>query len=121
MIKLPFKKLKIWRNAMDLAKEIYLLTKFFPKEEMFGLTSQMKRSAISVPSNIAEGSQRTSDKDFANFILISKGSLAELETQLLLSFEIEYVKKDFLDKVILQIEELDRMLYSFYLSLKTNR
>ena len=87
MTRLPFGQLQIWQKSMLLAKEIYRITSSFPKAEIYGLTSQMRRCAVSIPSNIAEGSQRVSDKDFANFILIAKGSLAELHTQLLLSFE----------------------------------
>lgn len=121
MLKLPFKNLKIWQLSFSLVKEIYLITNAFPKEEIYGLTSQIRRSAVSIPSNIAEGSQRSSNKDFANFILISKGSLAELETQLLLSHEIDYISYEQLVKLMLKIEELNKMIFSFYNSLlKTN-
>jgi len=76
MLKLPFKKLKIWMKSIELTQEIYELTKTFPKEEIYGLTSQIRRSAISIASNIAEGSQRTTNKDFANIHFIKNYSLA---------------------------------------------
>lgn len=121
MLKLPYKKLKIWQNGMDLVTEIYHLTQNFPSEERFGLISQMRRSAISVPSNIAEGSQRTSNKEFAHFILIAKGSLAELETQAFLSERLNYLSKNAVEEVVIKIDELSAMLFSFHTSLnKTN-
>lgn len=86
-----FKKLNIWVNAMGLAKDLYLITSSFPKEEKFGLVSQINRSCISVPSNIAEGSSRSSDKEFSHFIKIALGSLFELETHIILSGEFKMV------------------------------
>ncbi len=82
------KDLEVWREAMSLARELYLFTGSFPKEELYGLSSQMRRAAVSVPSNIAEGAARSSDKEFLQFLYISLGSLAELETQLVLAKEI---------------------------------
>lgn len=119
MLKLPFKKLLIWQKSLVLTKEIYSLTKNFPKEEVYGLTSQMRRSAVSVPSNIAEGSQRTSNKEFANFILIAKGSLAELETQLILSKELILISENDLNVTLEKINEISRMLLAFYKKLTT--
>ena len=80
-----FKKLNIWVNAMSLVKDVYLLTSNFPKEEKFGLISQINRCSISIPSNIAEVSSRSSNKEFSHFIKIALGSLFELETQIILS------------------------------------
>ncbi len=82
---MSYRKLKIWQRAMDITDYIYTLTDNFPKNEQYGLCSQMRRCAVSIPSNIAEGSQRTSHREFAHFILIAKGSLAEFETQLLIN------------------------------------
>jgi four helix bundle protein len=82
------KDLNVWKESMTLAKEVYRLTKNFPKEETFGLVSQMRRAAVSIPSNIAEGAARNSNKEFIQFLHVSLGSLAELETQLLLSKEL---------------------------------
>jgi len=89
-----FKKLKIWQMAMELAKDIFKLTSSFPSSEKFGLTSQMNRCAVSMPSNIAEGSSRT-NKSFSHFIDISLGSSFELQTQLLLANSQNYVTGDF--------------------------
>lgn len=80
-----FKELVVWQRAMELAQELYFLTRALPKEEMYALSSQMRRAAISIPSNIAEGNCRTTKKDYVQFLHIAHGSLAELETQLLLT------------------------------------
>ncbi len=86
------KKLEAWENAMELVKQVYKVTESFPKNELFGLTSQMRRCAVSIPSNIAEGAARNSDRDFIRFLHIALGSLSELETQVLISKEIELLK-----------------------------
>ena len=80
--------LKVWQNSLDLVTEIYKLTKAFPNSETFGLACQIQRSAVSVPSNIAEGAARNSNKEFSRFLSIALGSLAELETQLIISKNI---------------------------------
>ena len=80
-----FKELEVWNNSMDLATSIYKVTEFFPQEERFGITSQMRRASVSIPSLIAEGAGRNTNKDFANFIGMAIGSCYELETQLILS------------------------------------
>jgi four helix bundle protein len=84
------KDLDVWKEAMSLARAVYALTQSFPKEEVYGLTDQIRRSAVSVPSNIAEGAARGSDKDFIKFLSIALGSLAELETQLMLAESFGY-------------------------------
>ncbi|OGJ55634.1 four helix bundle protein [Candidatus Peribacteria bacterium RIFCSPHIGHO2_02_FULL_52_16] len=117
---MPFQKLLIWQKGMDLVKLVYVVTKSFPKEEIYGLTSQSRRSAISIPSNIAEGSQRTSEKEFANFILMAKGSLAELHTQMLAAHDLGFISQEQIKLVLEKIIELDRMLYAFYKKL-TNK
>lgn len=83
-----FRDLKMWQQAVDLAKEVYALTKKLPREEVFGLQSQMRRAAVSIASNIAEGSKRKTSKDFLQFLHMANGSAAELETQLYLIKEI---------------------------------
>ncbi len=113
-----FEKLRIWQESMILVKEIYKCTSTFPKEERYDLTSQMRRAAISIPSNIAEGSQRTTNKDFANFISIAKGSLAELRTQIHIAEGLEYIGKEKANEVLLRIEDINKMLYSFLQTLK---
>jgi four helix bundle protein len=81
----------VWKESVELVKEIYDLTANFPKEEIYSLTSQIRRSAISVPSNIAEGAARTTNKEFINFLSISRGSLSELETQIIIAKKIGYL------------------------------
>lgn len=98
---------------MKLSKKIYEITKEFPKDELFGLTSQMKRSALSIASNIAEGSQRGTKKDFANFLSIAKGSLAELETQCLFALEMNYVDREKIQSALESIDELGKMIHVF--------
>lgn len=114
MITHSYKKLIIWQKAMELAKNSYELTKLFPKEEIYGLTSQIRRSAVSVPANIAEGSQRKTDKDFGKFILIAKGSLVELETEFILAESFSYISNQKLFNAINEINEIDKMLFFFY-------
>lgn len=89
-----FKELVVWQKGMSLAKEIYKATESLPQKEVFGLISQMRRAAVSIPSNIAEGRQRSTRRDFAQFLRIALGSSAELETQILLSNDI-YPSVDF--------------------------
>ena len=84
------KKLEVWKEAIDLAEDTFRLTESFPKREIFGLSSQIRRSAVSVPSNIAEGAGRKSDRDYLRFLSIASGSLSELDTQLLLAEKLEY-------------------------------
>lgn len=87
------KRMDIWNLSMSLVEEVYELTQVFPSEEKFGLTSQMRRSAVSIPSNIAEGAARNSDKDFIRFLAIARGSLMELDTQLILSDRLGYIQR----------------------------
>ncbi|NCP06792.1 MAG: four helix bundle protein [Flavobacteriales bacterium] len=84
------KDLDVWKRSMDLVQLIYEYTKLFPKEEMYGLTSQMRRAAVSIPSNIAEGAARKGDKEFIQFLMLSLGSLSELETQYLISIRLKF-------------------------------
>ena len=114
---MSFKKLDIWKRSMKFADVVYDYVRHFPKEEKYGLKSQMERSAISVPSNIAEGSQRTSQKEFAHFVLIAKGSLAELETQMIFARHRKFGDLEKADKIYKEIQELHKMIHSFYYSL----
>ena len=88
-----FQDLRVWREAMKLAGEIYRGTASFPRHEIYGLSQQLRRAAVSVPSNIAEGKGRHSDKEFAHFLFNARGSLLELETQLLIAQELEYLSE----------------------------
>ena len=89
-----FRKLKVWEKAHELTLLIYKLSKKFPREELFGLTNQLRRASSSISTNIAEGCGRGSDKDFARFIQIAMGSASELEYLILLSFDLKYINKD---------------------------
>ena len=113
-----FRKLNIWIDAMALAKEVYLLTSKFPKEEKFGLVSQINRCSVSVPSNIAEGSSRSSKKEFAHFIKIALGSLFELETQLILSNEVGFYDIEKLNDLEPKIIKLQKMLSRFLINIE---
>jgi four helix bundle protein len=119
MYKHNFKDLKIWKEGMGIAKEIYLLTDKFPQKEQFALTSQLNRSGVSIPSNIAEGSYRTSDKEFSRFLDIALGSSAEAETQLILAEWRNYINKDELDTMIDKLHSLQKMTRVFKERLKS--
>ena len=105
-----YRELQVWQTAMDLAEACYKATKGFPKEEMFGLTSQIRRAASSVPANIAEGQGRKSTKEFLNHLSIARGSLLELETHLLLSHRVGLVPKDQLEALLQMTDKVSRML-----------
>ncbi len=105
-----FKKSKVWEKCMDLAVSIYEQTKVFPDDERFGLTAQMRRAAVSIPSNIAEGSNRNTDKDFSRFLSISLGSSAELETQLLLSKRLNFLGEEYFNLMLSELEEGQKIL-----------
>ena len=92
--------LHVWQASMDLVQDVYKVTASFPKDEMYALTSQMRRSAVSVPSNIAEGAARNGSKEFFHFLSISRGSLSELETQIQIALRLGYMEKsNLLEKV----------------------
>jgi four helix bundle protein len=105
-----YKDLLVWQKGMLLAKGVYGLTATFPADERFGLISQMRRAAVSVPSNIAEGQARNGTREFLQFLSHASGSLAELETQLLLSLEMNYSVKNDVDSVAGLISELQKMI-----------
>ena len=108
-----FTSLNVWICSRELVKQLYLLTKDFPKEELYSLTSQMRRAAISIPSNIAEGVARNHDKETIQFLHISKGSLYELETQLYLSYDIGYLKEQQLSAILNKIEDCKKLISGF--------
>jgi len=101
-----FKDLRIWQKGIEIVSDIYILTKKFPKEELYGLTSQIRRSAISIPSNIAEGFRRYHNKEYKQFLYITLGSCAELETQIAIAKNLEYITED---KEIELTEKLDHI------------
>ncbi len=112
-----FKNLKIWQKSRLLVKEVFLLTRDFPIEEKFGLVSQILRSAYSIPSNIAEGSGRTTNKEFARFLDIALGSAFELETQLILASDIDYLSENKLQEIQNLLQEIQKMIFSFKMNL----
>ncbi len=116
-----FKELKIWQKGIDLTVDIYKLTKKLPSDERFGLTSQMTRSAVSIPCNIAEGAGRNSDKEFDHFLSISNGSTNEIETQLIICERIGLLNSNDTKNCYSQIEEIQKMINSFKSALKKTK
>ncbi|MCR4256744.1 MAG: four helix bundle protein [Candidatus Uhrbacteria bacterium] len=108
-----YKDLEVWKEAIALVKEIYIHTKSFPKEEQYGLVSQMRRSAVSIPSNIAEGRSRGSRNELRQFLRIAFGSGAELETQLLISKDLEYLEEGKYLEMMERLDRIQRMLNRF--------
>ncbi|MFN8260599.1 MAG: four helix bundle protein [Chitinophagales bacterium] len=107
-----YKELIVWQKARMLVKSIYSLSTQLPSDEKFGLVSQIRRCAVSIPSNIAEGASRTSNKEFAYFLEIAYGSSFELETQLLLCSDIEFLPKDAVNLIISELQEIQKMIYN---------
>lgn len=106
-----FKKFEVWQKARQTVTQIYLLTKQFPEHERFGLTSQIRRAVVSIPSNIAEGAGRNSDKDFTKFLSYALSSSYEVETQLILSCDLGYVSKLTIKDLYKELMEVQKMLY----------
>ena len=117
-----YRDLKVWQKSMLLVSDVYLITRTFPKEEVYGLVSQIRRSAVSIPSNIAEGYGRNSTNDYIRFLQIASGALYELQTQLEISMKLGYLLRDGFERVYEQSREIERMLSSLIkkLSIKKN-
>jgi four helix bundle protein len=115
------KDLIIWQKSIQLVTEIYELTKSFPKEELFGITSQMRRAAVSIPSNIAEGRNRGSRKDFRQFLIVAYGSANELETQILISINLKYATQTSVATVGSLLSEICKMLSTMIQKLEVTR
>jgi len=105
-----YKDLKAWQRSMQLVQEIYRITLTFPKNETFGLTSQMRIAAISIPSNIAEGKGRSTDRDFIHFLCNARGSVLELETQLMIANGLGYITKEQAEALMNETEQIGKML-----------
>lgn len=105
-----FRELKVWQASIEFSLVVYQLTSEFPKHELYGMTSQMRRAAVSIASNIAEGSARSTKKDFNQFVLIAKGSLCELQTQLIIANRLRYVTAQRIAVAERQAQEIARML-----------
>lgn len=108
-----FRELNIWKDAVEVTSEIFKKTKQFPQDERYGLASQMNRSAVSIASNIAEGSSRKSNKEFTRFLEISLGSCFELETQLVIAEKFEYISNNEYQEIVGKIQLLQKMISSF--------
>ena len=115
-----FKDLLVWQKAIDLTARIYALTANFPKAEVFGLSSQLQRAAVSIASNIAEGHARGSTKEYLRFISIASGSLAEVETQLIIANKLQFINQETLGELLEKTGEIGRMLRGLQKSLKAN-
>lgn len=115
-----YKNLNIWKRSMVAVEDIYKITKNFPKEEMYGLASQSRRSAISIPSNIAEGFARFSNKEYRQFLFISLGSCAELSTQIIIALRLGYLKNKEANQLLDEIDEIGKMTMSLIKKLNTN-
>lgn len=108
-----FKELHIWKRSRQFCAEIYSITSRFPESEKFGITNQLRRASVSIPSNIAEGSSRKSNKDFSRFLEITLGSAYEIETQLLIASDLNFLNKDELDKLLNELGEIIKMVSKF--------
>lgn len=115
------KDLDVWKKSVSLVTLIYEMTKGFPKDELYGLTNQIRRSAVSIPSNIAEGSARKGNKEFAQFLYIGLGSLSELETQLIISSNLKYISSERCELIMNDLNDIRRMLVGLikYVKAKT--
>lgn len=113
-----FKELKVWQKAIELVTNTYMITQKFPKEEIYGLTSQIRRSAVSIPSNIAEGCGRRTDKDFSNFLGISLGSSFEFETQLIICRNLNFISKEDFIPLESEIQHIQNMLIKLISSIE---
>lgn len=113
-----YRDLKVWQNAMDVAERCYGLTQDFPKSETYGISNQIRRAAVSVPANIAEGYGRDSTGNFVTFLQVSQGSLKELETLLLLSSRVGHVGPERTAALLAQCDELGRMLRAYIRSIQ---
>jgi four helix bundle protein len=114
-----YRQLIVWQKAMELVKEIYQLTNEFPKEEAYGLTNQIRRAAVSIPSNIAEGQGRDSTKEFLHHLSIAYGSLMEVETQLLIAESLNYLNGDETKLILNKTAEIGRLINGLARSLKS--
>jgi four helix bundle protein len=114
-----YQELKVWQKAIELNVAIYKCTESFPKSEVYGLTSQIRRSAVSIASNIAEGSERNSDRDFARFLNMAMGSLAECETQCVIAMKLGFLSENDYSHLLSMTAELGKMLNGLLKKLET--
>ena len=107
-----FRDLRVWQAGMELVEQVYLLTQSFPRQEIYGLTSQIQRAAVSVPSNIAEGHTREHSKEFLHHLSMAQASLAELETQLEIAARLKYLSQEQLEQILQRVTALGKQLYA---------
>ena len=112
------KEIKIWHKAIDLAADVYKVTGDLPKEEKYGLTSQLRRSAVSIPSNIAEGAGRNTNGEFVHFLGIANGSAYELQTQLTLAVKLSLLQDKAIKSLLSELDSLEKMIYRFQETLR---
>jgi len=117
-IKKPHKRLDVWNKSIDLTVEIYKLSETFPRIEVYGLASQMRRASVSIPSNIAEGAARQTKKEFINFLHMAQGSLSELDTQLVIASKLGYFSEEVYGEIDIRLETISKMLTGLIRSLK---
>jgi four helix bundle protein len=113
-----YQDLEVWKSSIALVKEVYQVTARFPSSEIYGLTNQIRRASVSIPSNIAEGQGRISPKEFRQFLSISIGSLAEVETQLIIAKEINYLAQEELNPLLIKIDHIRKMTKALLNSIK---
>jgi len=113
-----FKDLRVWQEAMRFAVDIYRATSQFPRHELYGLSQQLRRAAVSVPSNIAEGKGHRSDREFGNFLLHARGSLLEVQTQVMIAKELEYISSEVAQRLLASADAIGRSLNSLINSLR---
>lgn len=106
----PHEQLDVWKKSVDFTVEVYKVTDSFPKDERFGLISQIRRASVSVAANIAEGAGRRSDKEFLNFLSMSQGSASEVETELLIAFRLGYLSEEGFQSLMQKMDEIGRMI-----------
>ena len=111
------RKLDVWKKSMDFVKDVYQVTETFPKHEMYGLVSQMRRAAVSVPSNVAEGAARKGIKEFKQSLNIAQGSISELDTQIELALMLNYIDKKSCEDLMEKINSISKMLFGLSRSL----
>jgi four helix bundle protein len=117
----PHHNLEVWKRSLNFVTKMYKITANFPADEKFGLVSQMRRAAVSIPSNIAEGAARNSKKEFINFLHIAQGSTAELETQILISWNLNFVTQSQAQPLLKELEEISRMIIGLQKSLRFSK
>ena len=113
----PHRKLDVWKKTMEFVRDVYKATHTFPKSEIYGLASQMRRAAVSIPSNVAEGAARKGNREFRQFLNIAQGSISELDTQIELSLMLKYVGTELYDDLMVKLNTISKMLFGLSRSL----